>query len=187
MPITINIIGEVDYFLPDDMLESIKAITDLLYAPGDTYIDCYGLSQPDIADHIIAADSTGVNISIACDHLQACGSSTKATLARINEAFKTRGKSTITITTAGPLSDVPGSIYHKKCMVVKALDGDEDYCMEGSLNMTSPGSKQANTLRIFRSNEWAAKEISDHVAVCAWANAVHPEWQLVNGLGAVCE
>ena len=187
MPLTIDITNEVDFFLPDDRVQANAAVLAILHDPGDTYIDCYGLSNDQMVDEIILADSQGVNIDIACDHIQACGLTTKAALQRIIAAFKIRGKSHVTITTAGPLSDVPGQIYHKKVIVSKATDGGEDWCIEGSWNLTNPASSEANTLRIFRSNAWAAKEISDHVAVCAWANAVHPEWQLVNGLGAACE
>ncbi len=178
MPIVIDVIGETDHFLPEDRTPAHEGVLFVLHSPGDTYIGCFGFSDNDYATQVITADALGVNISIACDKREAATPTCRPILQRIVDAFAKRGKSTVTITTAGPLSNVPGEIYHNKIMVSKATDGGEDYCVEGSTNFTHPACSEANTLRIFRNNVWAAKAISDHIAVCQWANTNHPDWQL---------
>lgn len=162
------------HWLPDDRTEAFASFLALLHSPGKTYIDTFGLNSPEIAEEIITADAHGVVIDINCDHTQSTTPTVRPTLAKISAAFQVSGTgSVITI-----VASASGHIWHEKSVIVRSTDEGPDWCSTGSTNLTDVAEEEGNSLLIFRSSEYAAAQIAQHIAVAEACRLKHPEWQI---------
>jgi hypothetical protein len=166
---------ETDYFLPEDGQAAEQKFLELLKDFSEVWICAFGFTLQPMFDELKKADAAGAKLHILLDHSQAVG---KAELPRVKDLVENLNHSDVTITTAGVNSDKKDQIWHWKGLVVKPVEGKEDYCWEGSTNFSQSAWFQGNSARVFRSSVWAQAFIKQFEAHRAWALANEPQYQI---------
>ena len=172
--ITINIQDEDDYFLPDDGDAAKKRYLDLVAMPTEGFISAYGFTLAAAFASIAELEAAGIAQSLLLDYTQGCGLSARP---QIKALYPQMRHGDLVLTTAGPKSHKTRQIWHWKGMVKRAADGGAPYCMEGSTNLSISGFDQGNSMRFFRSQEWADHFIAQHNLVKEWARVTLPHYQ----------
>lgn len=168
---------ETNYFLPEDGAVAKQDILNLLKTGNikEIYICAYNFSQTDIFAAIKDLDAKNIPIYMLLDNVQAHGPSEWNSLI---ELHKTLQHATITLTTAGANSPVPGTIWHSKAFTVTYNDGTAPYNWMGSVNFSDTGFDQGNTARKWRDQEWSDTFIQQWHVHNDWALQNRPEKQI---------
>ena len=154
------------FFLPDDSIEAEPAFLALLHQPAENYGAFYGFTLSELLAEIEACDRAGIPGHYLLDRSQFEGATEKKEMPSFLAALRC---SDVTITTAGPRSDKPSEIMHRKTLITAALDGGAWHVWEGSVNLSRSGWEQANCALTFRSDEYAARFIGWFIETRAWA------------------
>lgn len=186
--ITVNILGEKDYFLPEDQQIAQNDFVDLLndykkYSPAipEYWISTYELTYQPLFQCLTAAALAGTKIHILLDSstYNSAYPSVQKEIQQLAALLKVHGGE-ITITTAGPGSTQPKqAIWHWKGVVV-SINGQSTPnwivdCWEGSTNFTASGWQEGNSARRFSSTDWANAFIMQFTVHRTWAQENIPQ------------
>lgn len=172
--ITITV-TETDYFLPEDGNAAETQFLALLNNLSEIWICAFGFTLQPMFDELKKADAGGAKLHILLDHSQEQG---KAEAPKVQDLVANLKHGDVTITTAGVNSAQKDQIWHWKGMVVKATDGKEFQCWEGSTNFSQSAWFQGNSARTFRSDQWARMFIQQFQAHRDWALKNEPQYQV---------
>lgn len=122
--------------------DGLKAYLSFLdRAQKSVLIACYGFTEPEIVDKLIALKGRGVVVRVLLDRSQSAGKYQEEQIARLKKAGIE-----VTIGT----SPKSGQIMHNKFTVVDGL-----WVEDGSWNYTKSANKQANVLNFIASKKRA--------------------------------
>ncbi len=134
------------------------------------HLDCYGFTDADMGDILVAKHKAGLEVGVVADHTQSGGKAQKALLQHLID-----NGVPVTIATSPT-----GAINHVKCIICEAIigaDANVSYAIHGSLNFSGSGESQENNFTATNDPCIVGELYKQYIEAQEWG-AKHPQWQL---------